>query len=90
MGAVSGLGDMSANDDAQVAALLLEALPRLNEENLGMALGAMVRTPARSMALLDAIVAGKVDRKKLAETARKALLTSADKAVRAKAESLFK
>lgn len=90
MGAVSGLGDISANDDAQVAALLLEALPRLNEENLGMALGAMVRTPARSMALLDAIAAGKVDRKKLAETARKALLTSADKAVRAKAESLFK
>jgi putative heme-binding domain-containing protein len=90
MGAVSGLGDISPDDDPKVCTLLLEALPRLNEENLGMGLGALVRTPARSMALLEAIAAGKVDRKKLAETHRKTLLESKDAAVRSKAEGLLK
>jgi len=90
MGAVSGLGDISSDDDTQVSTLLLEALPRFNEENLGMALGGLVRTPARSIALLDAIAAKKVPTLKVTDAHRKALLESTDPAVRTRAMDLFK
>ena len=90
MGAVSGLGDISSDDDTQVSTLLLEALPRLNEENLGMALGGLVRTPARSIALLDAIAAKKVPPQKVTDAHRKALFESTDPAVRIRAKDLFK
>ena len=90
MGAVSGLGDIPPDEDSKVAPLLLEALPRLNEENLGMALGALVRTPSRATALLEAIAAGKLPAGKVTNPHKKALLDSADASVRARARDLLK
>jgi len=55
-----------------------------------MALGGLVRTPARSIALLDAIAAKKVPTQKVTDAHRKALLESTDPAVRTRAMDLFK
>lgn len=90
MGAASGLGDMAPSEDAAVSALLLEALPRLNETNLGMALGALVRTPGRSLALLEAVRSGKVAKAKVGHSARGSLLQSGDPRVKALAAEVFK
>ena len=89
MGAISGLGDIDSSDDAKVAPLLLEALPRLNTENLGMALGALTRTPDRSLALLNAIATGRVEAKKVVEPWRGKLRETADPVVQEKARRLL-
>ena len=89
MGAISGLGDIDSSDDAKVAPLLLEALPRLNAENLGMALGALARTPDRSLALLNAIATGRVEAKKVVEPWRGKLRETADPVVQEKARRLL-
>lgn len=52
MGAVSGLSDMEV---AGVIQPLIDALPRLNDENRKLAIEALTRTPERAQRLLTAI-----------------------------------
>jgi hypothetical protein len=62
MGAVSGLSDM---ESTEVAAALIEAFPRLNEENRKLAFDALLRTPEREAALQTAVKDGKVSEEQL-------------------------
>jgi hypothetical protein len=62
MGAVSGLSDVEA---PEAAAHLIEASPRLNAENRGLAYEALVRTPERKVALQNAVGSARILREKL-------------------------
>jgi hypothetical protein len=62
MGAVSGLNDVNSDE---VAPLLVEALSRLNEHNKSLALNALLRTPERAEALLNARQRGLVSPQEL-------------------------
>jgi hypothetical protein len=62
MGAVSGLSDM---ESPEVAAALIEAFPRLNEENRKLAFDALLRTPERKAALQAAVKDGKIPEEQL-------------------------
>ena len=57
MGAVSGLADMQSD---AVVKPLIDALPRLSTRNQKLAIEGLVRTEARSLALIAALESGKV------------------------------
>jgi putative membrane-bound dehydrogenase-like protein len=85
-GAVSGLADI---DRPEAAALLVQALPDLTAENRALAVGGLVRTPARAGALLDAIEAGPAKAEWVGKDHREGLLKHPDEGVRSRAAKLL-
>jgi HEAT repeat protein len=87
MGAVSGLGDV---ESPKAAELLVNGLADLTQGNRNLGLAALLRTPERANALLDALVAGKAKAEWLTAEHRKQLLESPDDGVRRRAAELLK
>ncbi len=56
MGAISGLSDIPGE---MVAGIMVNVLPRLNQENRNLAIGGLVRNVQRALVLLDALETGK-------------------------------
>jgi len=81
-GAVSGLVDV---EEAGATALLVKALPDLGPKNRALALAGLQRTPARAIALLDAIGAGGARAEWLTVDQRDALRGHKDEGVRSRA-----
>jgi putative membrane-bound dehydrogenase-like protein len=86
MGAISGLSDATS---PQVAPLLLAGLEHFSAGNRKLAVDALLRTQARTAALLDALEQGKVKPTVLAESHKQALRTLKDDALRARAARLL-
>ena len=82
MGAISGLSDV---DSMEIPRLLVSGLGHFNNENRGLAIGALMRTSGRSMALLDAIAEGRVSAKFLNTAERKSLRESTNATIREQA-----
>jgi hypothetical protein len=81
MGAVSGLGDI---ESPKAAELLVKALPDLTTENRSLAITALLRTPERALAMLDAL------KPEWVSTEQSKLLRShSDERVRTRAQSVF-
>ena len=78
MGAISGVSDVESKDVPQ---LLIDNLGHFNDENRGLALGALVRTNERTERLLDAVADGKISPKVINSTQRKLLFESADQSI---------
>ena len=87
MGAVSGLSDIDVDE---VPRLLIENVGHLNEENRGFAIGALVRTEARSLLLLDAISDNRVPIGFLGDAEKKTLLESKNRSIAERAAKLLK
>ncbi|MBN9122190.1 MAG: neutral/alkaline non-lysosomal ceramidase N-terminal domain-containing protein [Planctomycetes bacterium] len=85
-GAVSGLVDV---EGAGSAALLVAALPDLTPGNRNFALAGLLRTPARTTALLNAVEKGSAKPEWLTKEHRDALSKHADEAVRTRAAKLL-
>jgi hypothetical protein len=85
-GSVSGLVDV---EDPAAAALLLKSLPDLTPGNRNFALGGMLRTPSRAIALVEAIEAGTVKLEWLEKDHREALVKHPDEAVRSRAAKIL-
>jgi hypothetical protein len=86
MGAVSGIGDISA-DDATTS--LVGSLPLLTERNRVLAVDALLRSSQRATALLDALQAGKIPAKLINDDQRTRLLGNADDAVAKRAAEVL-
>ena len=86
MGAISGLSDIDA---PQVAPLLLAGLDHYSPGNRKLAVDALLRTEARTAALLDALDAGRVPRSSLSAAQVKALRTLGNATLRARAVKLL-
>jgi putative heme-binding domain-containing protein len=86
MGAISGLSDM---DVPQAAPLLIAGLDHYSPANRKLALDALLRTEARTAALLAALEHGKVRRAQLGETHVEALRTHPNESLRARARKLL-
>src|SRR5262249_3570344 len=86
MGAISGLADI---DSPPGASLLLAGLSHSSRGNRKLAVAALLRTAARTAALLDALEAGKVSRALLSEEQVKALRHHKDRKLRARAEKML-
>jgi putative membrane-bound dehydrogenase-like protein len=86
MGAVSGLGDF---DNAKATELLVKGLPDFAKRNRDLAIAALLRTPERAKALLDAIAHGKANKEWLNEAHRKGLLNHPHEEVRKRAVELI-
>jgi len=82
MGAVSGLADIP---DPAVIPHLVGALGHLNEENRNLAVAGLLRDAPRCLALLEALSAGKAEKKWLNDKQVKGLMEHADPKVREKA-----
>ena len=82
MGAISGLSDV---DSMEIPRLLVSGLGHFNDENRGLAIGALMRTSGRSMVLLDAIAEGRVSAKFLNTAERKLLRESTNARIREQA-----
>ena len=87
MGAVSGLADVDAPG---ATAALVGAVPALTDQNRELALDALLRTEARTGALLDAVAVGKVDAALLGPARTERLTTHADEKLRARAAGVLK
>ena len=87
MGAVSGLSDIDVDE---VPRLLIENVGHLNEENRGFVMGALVRTEARSLLLLDAISDNRVPIGFLSDAEKKTLLESKNRSIAERAAKLLK
>ncbi|MEX2174545.1 MAG: hypothetical protein WD872_09295 [Pirellulaceae bacterium] len=86
MGAVSGLADV---DDPRPGQLLADAMPSLTTKNRGLAVDALLRSPARTESLLGLIESGKLDSKTLSAEQRKKLRALPDAQLRQRAEKLL-
>jgi putative heme-binding domain-containing protein len=86
MGAISGLSDLDA---LPVAAKLLAGMDHYNANNRALALDALLRSEARTTALLDAIEQGRLNPAVLGDTHRKALRALPNAALRARAVKLL-
>jgi hypothetical protein len=86
MGAISGLADV---ESPKVAELLLAGVSHYSPGNRRLAIDALLRTEARTVALLDALEQGKVQPAQLNEAHVKALRTHKDATLRARAEKLL-
>ncbi len=86
MGAVSGLADIP---DPAVIPHLVGALGYLNEENRNLAVAGLLRDVPRCLALLEALSAGKAEKKWLSDKQAKSLLEHADPKVREKAKEIL-
>jgi hypothetical protein len=82
MGAISGLSDV---DSMEIPRLLVAGLGHFNDENRGLAIGALMRTSGRSIQLLDAIAEGRVSAKFLNTAERKLLRESTNATIREQA-----
>lgn len=87
MGAVSGLVDMKF---PQAAKVIVNALSDLEPANRNLAIEGLSRDPARILAALDAIDAGKLSRDIFSQEKITALKSNADAAVRSRAAAIFK
>ncbi len=85
-GAVSGLVDVK-HDDATAA--LIGALNYLPAHNLDFALDGLMRTPQRTIALLEAVASKQVKGETLGEARIAKLLAHSDKKIRTKAAQTF-
>ncbi len=85
-GAISGLSDARS---PKVAALLLGGLGHYSASNRKLAVEALLRTPERITALLDAIEAKRVDQSILSAEQVKTLRSAKDAALRARVEKLL-
>jgi len=86
MGAISGMSDI---DSPQIAPLLLSGLDHFSTGNRRIALDALLRTDARTEALLDAIEKERVRPSVLGDAQVKALRESKSQSVRERAGKLF-
>ncbi len=86
MGAVSGLVDVP---DPPATQALISHLHQLNPTNLQLAIDGLLRSEAREIALVNAIVEGKVNKDLLNEKARDALKNSRSKNVQEAARKIF-
>jgi hypothetical protein len=86
MGAVSGLGDV---ESPKAAESLLNGLADLTSGNRNLALAALLRTPERAKALLDALAANKAKAEWLTAEHRTQLLESPKPEVRTLAEKVL-
>ncbi|MEO2090945.1 MAG: hypothetical protein ABGY75_15805, partial [Gemmataceae bacterium] len=86
MGAVSGLVDV---DHPEASTLLLQALPDLTAGNRTLAVAGLLRTPARTTALLDAIDKGDAKVEWLEKPHRAKLLEHPDRDIRSRAAKLL-
>ncbi len=84
MGAISGLSDVRR---PSVAALLIENLAHFSEGNRKLALDALLRTPERAAALLDALAAGVLKREILDGDRRRRLTEHPDESIRTRARA---
>ena len=87
MGAISGLSDVESDD---VVPLLLDCVKYVNDHNRMLALDALLRTPARSEKLLDAIADGRLPASRLSPSQRKTLLESKIPTLQERAVKLLK
>jgi putative membrane-bound dehydrogenase-like protein len=86
MGAISGLSDV---DSPRVSALLVGVLGHCSESNRKLAIEALLRTEARTDALLDALEAGTVKKAMLVADQQKALRGHKNAKVRQRARKLL-
>lgn len=86
MGAISALGDI---DDPAVPMKLLAGFDHYSAQNRKLALDALIRTPGRAAALLDAVQTGRIKPADLGADRAKKLRGSQDPALRARAEKLL-
>ena len=82
MGAISGLSDV---DEPPVAELLLSGLDHYSTGNRKLALDALLRTDARTVALVEALEKGRVKPAALGDTHMKALKMLKNESLRARA-----
>ncbi|MBS0266861.1 MAG: HEAT repeat domain-containing protein [Planctomycetes bacterium] len=87
MGAISGSSDV---DVPEVPRLLAAGVPYFNAENRGLAIDALLRTPARAVVLVEALEAGTIQPAHLTAAQAKQLLAVKDDALRARAEKAFR
>ncbi len=87
MGAVSGMGDIPS---AEAAEELIKALPVLTPRNRKIALQSLLRTVARTKALLDAVQKQNVSVKLIDASMQKLLLEHDKPAIQKQAQRIFK
>jgi len=87
MGAISGLSDLDARP---VAERLLAGIDYYSAANRGLAFDALLRTEARTTALLDALQEGRVPVALLGETHKQALRTHSNPKLRERGAKLLK
>lgn len=85
-GAVSGLADAPHPEAAQ---LLIQHFAGFTDGNKNFALEALLRSPERIKALLDALADGKIPLQALTEEHRRRLLEHADPSLRQRAQALL-
>lgn len=81
-GAVHGLLDL---DDDGIAEPLIDALPGLAKKNRRVAVKGLLRTPARALALLEAVAEGRVPREEIDAFRERELREHSDERVRGRA-----
>jgi hypothetical protein len=86
MGAISGLSDV---ESSKVVELLLAGMSHYSPGNRKLAIDALLRTEARTVALLDALEQGKVKEDYLNEAQVKALREHKDEKLRMRAKRLL-
>jgi hypothetical protein len=86
MGAISGLADVDA---PPVAGLLLGGMDHYSPANRKLALDALLRTEARTAALLDALEQSKLKAAQLSDSHAQALRSLKSESLRARALKLL-
>jgi hypothetical protein len=86
-GSVSGLGDV---EHPQAAEMLLKGLADVTPDNRNLAVAALLRTPERAKALLEAVADGRAKAEWLTAEHRKRLMGHPDEGVRKRAGEVLK
>jgi len=81
MGAISGSSDV---DVPEVAGLLVAGVPYFQEENRGLAIDALLRTPTRAVTLVEALETGQIKPGNLTAAQSQKLLEMKDEKLRAR------